>query len=83
MKDKIRKSLDSIVLSNSQKEKIYSNVTKNNNLGGFILKICAMVSCFLLAFTLFFNKTNVDDGVSSYDCSECITVEGEIENEEN
>jgi hypothetical protein len=83
MKDKIRNSLDSIVLSDSQKEKIYSSVTKNNNLGGFILKICALTSCFILAFTLFFNKTNVDDGVSSYGCSECRTVEREIENEES
>ena len=70
MKDKIRNSLD-------------SSITKNNNLGGFILKICALTSCFILAFTLFFNKTNVDDGVSSFGCSECWCVEREIENEES
>jgi len=62
MKDKIYNSLNSIVLTDTQKEMMFQNITRpRNKLGGYILKTCAMVTCFVVSFMLFSNKSDVEN----------------------
>lgn len=59
---KIYNSLNKIVLSDSQKEIIFQNITRpRNKVGGYILKTCTLAACFMVTFMLFSNKTNVEN----------------------
>ena len=85
MKDKICNSLNSIVLSESQKNYMFQNITKpRNKVGGYILKACIMTACFIFSFTLFSNETSIENNNNmprtvNYNCEECIDT---FENEE-
>ena len=62
MKEKICDSLNSIVLSESQKDYMFQNITRpRNKIGGYILKTCVMAACFMVTFILFSNEMDVED----------------------